>query len=126
MYIFKDILKNKHSWTQTSIIVANDGIKGDEFGFSINILNNILVIGSPNRDSLGTDMVGAAYIFSESSSGQYTQLNVITNYFFGSQTRFGCSLASYENMILIGGCSLTPSGKFFSSLYCNYYLSFFY
>ena len=81
-------------------------MKGDEFGYSINQLDGLLVIGSPNKDYGGVEMVGGTYLFTQTENYQFIQDEIITYYISSTSTRFGCNLASYDNLLLIGGCFL--------------------
>lgn len=85
-----------------------------------------MIIGSPNRAYGNVEMVGGAYIFIQSQnygSENYTQEKLFTYYISSTQTRFGCSLASYDQLMLIGGCFNDPKCKylFFFPLHFSYY-----
>lgn len=58
-YIFK---RSGSSWTQTNLIIANDGADGDKFGTSVDISGDYAVCGAFGDDDLGSQS-GSAYIF---------------------------------------------------------------
>ena len=50
------------TWTQAKKLVASDAQASDEFGFSVDISNNTVVVGTYKEDT-GGDSAGAAYTF---------------------------------------------------------------
>ena len=48
--------------TETAEITASDGLFGDEFGRSVAISGNTMIVGAPTADAAG-DAAGAAYIY---------------------------------------------------------------
>jgi FG-GAP repeat len=61
------------SGTQLAKLVPNDGALGDNFGVSVAIDNNIVVVGTPEDDDNGTDS-GSAYLFNVSTGLQIAKL----------------------------------------------------
>ena len=60
------------STTQTAELTASDGQSGDELGYSVAISGNTIVAGAPSRQVGGNDGQGAAYEYTEPSSGWTT------------------------------------------------------
>ena len=58
-YVFK---RNGSTWVEQFKLVNSDGAYGDDFGVSIDINENLVVVGALNSDGNETDS-GAAYIF---------------------------------------------------------------
>ncbi|MFN0136701.1 MAG: hypothetical protein ACKVS9_11370 [Phycisphaerae bacterium] len=50
------------TWTQDTTLNAGDATAGDEFGASVAIDGDIIVVGAPGKDGTGT-LGGAAYVF---------------------------------------------------------------
>lgn len=50
------------SWTQQARLVASDSLAGDNFGTSVGISGDYVVIGSPWDDDAGSNS-GSAYVF---------------------------------------------------------------
>lgn len=64
-YVFK---RNGSTWVQQAKLVASDGSADDEFGTSVSIYGDDIVVGSP-RDNLGSNFPkGSAYIYSRNGS----------------------------------------------------------
>ncbi len=51
-------------WSETAKLVASDGASFDEFGFSVALSDDWIVVGARNSDDKGTNS-GSAYVFSE-------------------------------------------------------------
>lgn len=51
------------TWSQQAKLTAGDGAAGDNFGFSVAISSNTIVVGAPNDDTGSNSNQGAAYIF---------------------------------------------------------------
>jgi hypothetical protein len=57
-------VENAGVWTLEAKLLAPDGLAGDEFGFSVDVEGDRILVGAPHRDmtGIGND-VGAAYVF---------------------------------------------------------------
>ena len=58
-YIFR---RSGTTWSEEAKLLPGDGAEADQFGFSISMSGNAVVIGAPFDDDLGTDS-GSAYVF---------------------------------------------------------------
>ena len=87
VYIFK---KENSSWVQQARLVADDGGMEDEFGYSVSINNEHVIIGSlKHHSTFFTQDDGAAYIFSRSGSTwnlsqKLTHPNPVNDNYFGN------------------------------------------
>ena len=65
------IFVNNHngSWSQQDKLIANDGVGGDAFGWSVSISGDHAVVGAPYDDS----KLGSAYIFVNNHNGSWSQ-----------------------------------------------------
>ena len=99
--------------TQTAKLTASDGLLGDNFGDSVAISGNTVVVGS-----LGISMYGgktspaAAYVFSEPSSGwadmtQTAELTVSG----GTYSNFGSSVSISGSTVVVGAPYATVGGN---------------
>jgi hypothetical protein len=61
VYVFSRYLVDENQWGEVKIITASDMADSDNFGSSIAINNDKIIIGAPNSDSGGTNR-GQAYI----------------------------------------------------------------
>ena len=95
------------NWTQVAKLTAGtDGAEGDEFGRSVSIDGDTVVIGARNDDDDGTDS-GSAYVFTRDTAGdlasswtQVAKLTAGTNGAAGD--RFGISVSIDSDTVVIG------------------------
>jgi len=80
-----------------SFLTAPDGSLGDEFGYSVAVSGDIVMIGAHLDDDNATDS-GAVYVFS--SDGVF--INKLTAPDSSSDAMFGSSLAVSNNLTVIG------------------------
>jgi len=55
-------------WTLQDTLTAGDGAAGDEFGFSVAVSGETVLVGAPYHDLSGSDFQGAAYVFVRSGA----------------------------------------------------------
>jgi len=65
VYIFR---KDGARWSQEAKLTAGDGSTGAQFGFSVVLQGNTLVVGAP-MDSARGSLSGAVYVFERTASG---------------------------------------------------------
>ena len=92
--------------TTTSIkLTASDGGSGDEFGASVGVDGNSVIVGAPGGD-------GAAYVFSRPTGG-WTSTSTATKLSApagASQGGFGASVAVDGDYVVVGAPSVQGSG----------------
>jgi hypothetical protein len=76
-------------WTQQSMLTAGDGEPQDEFGNSVSVSGDTVVIGVHQDDIGGADNQGSAYVFIRSGTGWTQQAKLVAldgepGSFFGS------------------------------------------
>ena len=67
------------TWSQQARIIAGDGAAGDNFGFSVAISLNTIVVGAPNDDNGSFTNQGSAYVFVRSGT-TWTQQAKLTGF----------------------------------------------
>ena len=67
-YIFNRDQGGADNWGQVTKITASDGELRDEFGRSVSISGDTVVIGAPKNDDNGSNS-GSAYIFNRDQGG---------------------------------------------------------
>ena len=72
-YVFE---KSGGAWSQVAKLTPSDGAAGDEFGCSVSIYEDVIVVGAWKHDGPETDS-GAAYVFKK-SGGAWTQTVKLT------------------------------------------------
>lgn len=56
-------------------------------------------------------------MFGLNNKNEFIQLKFITYYVSELSTRYGCSLTSYETLVMIGGCFNGSTSKYFIYTY---------
>ena len=68
-YVFTEPGSGWANMTQTAKLTASDGAAGDDFGTSVSISGNTVVVGAPDATVGANSGQGAAYVFTEPGSG---------------------------------------------------------
>jgi len=88
-------------WTQQAKLSANDRAAGDEFGYTVALDGDTLVVGA-FRDSIGANFQqGSAYVFTR-NGGVWTQQQKITANDGGVYGHFGYSVALDADTLAVG------------------------
>jgi hypothetical protein len=93
-YVF---VRSGATWTQQTMLTANDGAAGDCFGYSVAVSGDTAVIGATGPHA----MRGAAYVF-ERSGTTWTQKPVLTARDGAAGDYFGFSVAVNGGTALVG------------------------
>ncbi len=97
-YIFK---REGITWSQEEQITASDGMEYDNFGMSVSIYNNYVIVGA-YRDDIGTNSdQGAAYIFKKYDT-QWGEKTKLTAFDGIADAYFGYSVSIYGDYAIIG------------------------
>jgi len=56
------------AWSAPTVLMASDGLANDQFGASVALAGNTIVVGAPRADSGAVTDVGAAYVFVRSGT----------------------------------------------------------
>jgi hypothetical protein len=96
-YVF--VLTNG-SWTQQAKLLPSDGLANDEFGFSVAISENTIVVGSYHADAPLSNG-GAAYVFVRSGTA-WSQQQKITAADGTADDQFGVAVAITGEVIVVG------------------------
>ncbi|MEE4258145.1 MAG: T9SS type A sorting domain-containing protein [Bacteroidales bacterium] len=100
VYIYKKPENGWENMTETCILTPTDGITDDEFGASVKIENNIIVVGAEVEN-----WYGAAYVFEKTENSEWidaiqtAKLRPTTGY---TISNFGCSVDISGDQIIIG------------------------
>lgn len=63
-YVFKQNFGGTDNWRQLQKVLPDDGSALDQFGFSVGISANNIIIGAPYDEDTGkTNLTGSTYIF---------------------------------------------------------------
>ena len=87
-------------WSQQAKLQASDKASGDNFGYSVAIDGNTVIVGAPEEDTGGSD-AGAAYIFTRSGT-RWSQQAKLQASDKASGDNFGYSVAIDGSRIIVG------------------------
>ncbi|WP_437761389.1 FG-GAP repeat protein [Sorangium sp. So ce281] len=88
------------TWTEQQELIPDDAAQSDEFGYSVAISGDSIVVGSPLDDAPSSNQ-GSAYVFVRSGSS-WTQQAKLVKFGTGSGTFFGESVAISGDTVLVG------------------------
>ena len=103
-YVFTEPVSGWANATQTATLTASDGAANDGFGSSVTISGNTVVIAAPFATIGGNSDQGAAYVFTEPSSGwaNMTQTAKLTASDGAANGEFGDWIAISGNTLAVG------------------------
>jgi hypothetical protein len=103
-YVFTELDPGWANATQTAKLTASDGVAGDDFGLSVAISSNTVVVGADKIRFLGATGPGAAYIVTEPSSGwvSVAQADELTPSGGAAFDYFGYSVSISGNTVVVG------------------------
>ncbi|NNF32973.1 MAG: hypothetical protein HKN68_02635 [Saprospiraceae bacterium] len=107
--------KNGTVWTEMSKITAIDGSSFDEFGTSVAISGDIIIVGMPYDNENGSES-GSAYIFKRSGNS-WTQEAKLLASDGNSQDFFGRSVSISGDYAIVGAYGNDDSGSSSGSAY---------
>jgi hypothetical protein len=91
------------TWTQQTKLIAIDGSSQDEFGISVSISGDIIVVGSQKDDDDDGSDSGSVYVFIKSGSTWVEYTKIIAGTQGGSSDQFGHSVSiDGEGSVIIG------------------------
>jgi uncharacterized protein (TIGR03437 family) len=102
--------RNGASWMQTAQLFANDGAAGEEFGRSVAISGDSIVISAHRKNINGNREQGAAYIFVRSGGTWTQQLRLVASDGAASD-HFGYSVSISGARLAVGAPQDDIDGK---------------
>jgi hypothetical protein len=107
VYIFERNQGGPDNWGEVIKISADDGQASDDFGFSLGLSIDTLLVGAPLEDGGAGDPLpnaGAAYIFARNQNGadQWGQVNKLTASDSQTGDDFGWSVAISVDYAVVG------------------------
>ena len=105
------------SFADEQKITASDGAAYDEFGFSVSVDGNTLVVGASLDDDRGTDS-GSVYVYTRSSADEsFAFQQKITAYDGAASDEFGQSVSVDGNTLVVGAFFDDDFGSTSGSVY---------
>jgi hypothetical protein len=94
------------TWTQTQVLLADDGAGGDLFGESIGLDGDQALVGALYASINGNDAQGAVYAFA-ASGGQWSQVQKLVADDGVGEDQFGTSIAMSGDTALVSAIGAT-------------------
>lgn len=103
VYVYQKPAAGWQNMTQIAQLTASDGLAGDQFGGSVAILGDYIVVGAPD-DGEHSPSTGKVYLFEKPAGGwqDMTETAQLTTSDLGQFDRLGLSVAMIEDVIVIG------------------------
>lgn len=104
------------TWSEVQKLIASDALAGDEFGTSVAIDGDVLVIGAARVDGGGSDS-GAAYVFRWNGVDGWDEEQKLTPFDPGQFDNYGTSVAVSGDTIVVGSPNDDDDGSGSGSAY---------
>ncbi|PEN11439.1 hypothetical protein CRI94_15500 [Longibacter salinarum] len=89
------------TWLETSILRASNAGPVDQFGSSVDISGDRIVVGAPNEDGAGTT-AGAAYVYERQANGSWIETAILRASNAGDGDSFGLSASISGERVVVG------------------------
>jgi LPXTG-site transpeptidase (sortase) family protein len=106
-YVYTD---NGNEWVETAALTAPYGLPFDQFGQSVGIYGDTIVIGADGATQAGNTRAGAVYVFKKSGSEWNMQTRAVTDP-AGEGDLFGKSVGVSGNWFVVGASGRHPDAK---------------
>ena len=94
VYVYRN---NSNSWMLESTLIPDNSENNDNFGFSVNIYENVIIVGAPYKNN----KKGALYVFRYSDTIWYQEAMLVSSY-NKENSYFGFSASIYGNTLVVG------------------------
>ena len=101
VYVFT---RTGDTWTETQQLVASDAVRFNQFGASVAIDGDNLVIGAPQFSVFGNDEESTAYVFTRTGD-TWTETQQLTATGRVEGDLFGGSVAIEDDTVIVGAAS---------------------
>ena len=105
-YVFTKSATGWADMTQTARLTASDAVANDEFGTSVAVHGDTIVVGAPekdvNPDDVDDDAKGSAYIFTRPADGWADMTETAALRGQSNGDRFGRSVALHGDTVVVG------------------------
>ncbi|MFZ5553683.1 MAG: T9SS type A sorting domain-containing protein [Bacteroidota bacterium] len=115
-YVYR---KNGSTWTEEQKLAASDPNLDDNFGVSVDIYNNIAIVGANLDDGSGSNR-GAAYIFRFNGTTWVQEQKLIASDAEDGD-QFGTSVAIFDTVAVVGSYGDDVGGLNTGSVYVYHY-----
>ena len=94
-------VRSGSSWSQQAKLTASDAASSDEFGISVAISGDTVVVGAKWDNAPALSNSGSAYVFVRSGSS-WSQQAILTASDAASSDEFGISVAIHGDTVVVG------------------------
>ncbi|MCB0170160.1 MAG: choice-of-anchor D domain-containing protein, partial [Anaerolineae bacterium] len=117
-YVFERNQGGADQWGEVAKITASDAAAADQFGISVTISGDTLVVGA-HQDSDTGQFSGSAYVFERDQGGinQWGEFTKITATTSITGDRFGTAVALSGDTLFVGAPFIDESGNNFGLVY---------
>ena len=100
-YVFE---RNQGAWAEVAKLTASDPSAGDQFGYSVSLSADLVVIGATRDDHAGRENAGSAYVFERNQGGPsaWGQVVQLTASEAAPGDRLGLSVAVSGGAAVVG------------------------
>ena len=99
VYVF---VRSGTAWSLQQQLTASDGAASDQFGYSVSISGDTIVVGAPFDDVGANGDQGTAYVFVRSATGTWSQQQKLTASDGAADDWFGWSVAISGDTAVVG------------------------
>ena len=112
-FIFARNQNGTNQWGLVKKLTLTNAVASDHFGSSVAIDANAVVIGVPQADGSGGNAYGAAYLYLQNQGGNnaWGLVDKFLPAAVGVSDNFGCSVAIYQNTIVVGAYNGLNAGQ---------------
>jgi len=105
-YVFR---YNGSTWVEEQKLIASDAEAGDQFGCSVSISGDVVVIGARGEDTGGSS-AGAAYVFRNDGAAWVEESKLQASYSEASDY-FGSSVSIFGDVVVVGASGEDTGGS---------------
>jgi LPXTG-site transpeptidase (sortase) family protein len=106
-YVFTD---NGDEWEEVAMLTATDGLPFDQFGQSVDIYGDTIVVGADGATQAGNSAAGAVYVFKRGNGGWNLATRAVTDP-AREDDLFGKSVAVYGEWFAVGASGRDPNSR---------------
>jgi hypothetical protein len=96
-YVF---VRNGATWFEEQVLTASEGEDSDEFGRSVAVSGDVIMIGAPHHEHSGST-AGAAYVFMRNGAA-WSESQILVSSDLAPGDSFGGAVAMSEDTVVIG------------------------
>jgi hypothetical protein len=104
VYVFSRNRGGPDNWGEVRKLTASDAVAGDNFGVSVAVHGDTIVVGAPFADPAATTSAGAAYVFKRNQGGadNWGQVQKLMASDVAVNAHFGFSVAVDHDTVVVG------------------------